>query len=227
MNISATNCTPIKPQVASFKGDRSLKFEDEQFDSFMELSDKLDGEFVHSDNIKKPMAVIASIALAGLTAFVFGGKIVSLVRRAFPEFTNPDSAKYFENYIKKGANKVSKFATNLQEGTGKGAKIKKFVGNTIIKAEDIAKNAYKKITNIGTKNVPQNPGDIAGKKLENLGGAISTAVFVPSALKADANEDGVADISQRGQNAYTGTKQEINKSVEKFNILGDIVDLLT
>ena len=226
MNISAINCTPIKPQ-ASFKGERNLKFEDREFDSFMELSDKLDGEFVHSDNIKKPIAVVASIGLAGLTAFVFGGKIVGLARRAFPELTNPESTKYFENYIKKGADKVKSFATNLQESTGKGEKFKKFAGKKIEQAEDLAKSAYKKITNIGLKNVPQNEGDIAAKKLENLGGAVSTAFFVPNALKADANEDGVADISQRGQNAYTGTKQEINRSVEKFNVIGDLVDILT
>ena len=55
MNISATNCTPIKPQ-ASFKGDNN--FSDKEFDKLMEISDKFNDEYVHSDNIKKPLAII-------------------------------------------------------------------------------------------------------------------------------------------------------------------------
>lgn len=224
MNISATNCTPIKPQ-ASFKGDNN--FSDKEFDKLMEVSDKFNDEYVHSDNIKKPLAIIGSVALATLTAFVFGSKIVGFARRAYPKLTNPDDAKYFENYIKKGAEKVKKFATDLQSNEGgKFSKVKNMIGKGIEKAEDLTKTAYKKITNIGTKNL-QNPGDIAAKKLENLGGAAAVATMVPGALNSDSDGDGVSDLCQRGVNAYTGTKTQINNTIEKANVLGDLIDALT
>ena len=223
MNISAMNCTPIKPQVASFKGD---KFSDEDFDALIEMTDKINDEYVQSSTIKKPLAIVGSVALAAVAAFTFGTKIVAFVNKIVPSLTDPNNKMYFEKFIKNGANKAKNIATDLQSGTGKAPKFKKAVGSVLETVIEGAKNIYKKITTIGTSKLTDDV-TIAQKKLENLGGVAAAATFVPAAVSSDSDEDCVSDMCQKGVNAYTGTKSQINKAVEGANVLGDLVEALT
>ena len=71
MNVSAVNCTPIKPQV-SFGNDL-----DSNYNQIINKTQELNDELIHSDQIKKPLAVAGSLGLAALAAFVTGQKIAS------------------------------------------------------------------------------------------------------------------------------------------------------
>ncbi|MBQ3642082.1 hypothetical protein II906_09200 [bacterium] len=225
MKISAVQATPIKPQSFGM-----AEKEQKEFDEYFDKADALYTQ-VQQSNVKKPVAIVASVALAGITAFLFGSKIAGGVARLKPVIVSPQikneagelisNPKYFENVIKSGVNKVTSFASGLAEKGGNKAKVADLIG----KGQDIAKKGYKLVTGIGTKNI--DPAQLPLKKLTNLAGVATAAVMLPRVCKADGNKDGVADISQRGQSAYTGAKTEINNTLHKATLLGDLLDLFS
>ncbi len=228
MNISAINASPLKPQ--SFgnlepETDNASKFslEDQELDSFIQRADNAYSAVAES-NIKKPLTVIASVALAGLTAFKTGSAIVGKVASypVFEKFINAEvsNPKYFENGIRKVVNiandKVSKIA---QKG-----KIAKFASSVYGKAEGALRNGYKYITGLGTTKYENLPAQLGLKKLQNIGGVAATAVILPSVCNKDSDNDGVTDISQKDRNAYLGTRNVIEKGK---NIFAKAIELLT
>ena len=235
MNISATNCTPIRPK-ASF-GNNS----ENEYKKVLETTDELNDKFVNSQNVKKPIAAIASIALAGVIAFASGKRIANIVQVAFKK-----SPEVLQTGLKKGAAAVEAFAGKLQsvdpekklikEGSKLADKklgtmlnkisigaIANKVGAAVEKTEGVARKAYDKVAYMGLKE----GGDKAAKAMENLFGIGAVATIVPGVLKRDANDDGVADILQRGQNAYTGSQTKFAGAIDKANTFAEIVDSLT
>ena len=58
---------------------------------------------------------------------------------------------------------------------------------------------------------------------------LKDAVFYeiyPQSFK-DSNGDGVKDILQKGQNAYTGTTAKMDSTLEKVGFVAELVDALT
>ena len=58
---------------------------------------------------------------------------------------------------------------------------------------------------------------------ENVAGAIGLATVVPEILRRDANEDGVKDIMQKSEIAYTHREDKIAKATADINSLGGVV----
>ena len=225
MKISAVQATPIKPQSFGM-----AEKEQKEFENYFDKADALYSS-VQQSNVKKPIAIVASVALAAVTAYLFGSKIAGGIGRLKPVIISPQvkneagelisNPKYFENVIKKGVGKVSKFTAGLAEKGGNKQKI----ASILDKGQELAKKGYKAVTGIGTKSI--DPAQVPLKKFQNLAGVATAAVMLPRVCKADANKDGIADISQRGQNAYTGAKREINNTLHNANVLGDLLDLFS
>ena len=227
MNVNAVNASPLKPQ--SFKSNdvgndiKSLPvdFLDEDLDTFSQKADDVNSAIVQS-NIKKPFAVIASVALAGLTAYKTGSAIVGKIASypMFNKFVSTNGDAYFEKGIKKCVGfldkKVGKFAEK-----GKFAKTLSSIYN---RSEGIIKKGYQTVTKFGTKKLEKFPEQLGLKKLQNLGGVVSTAIILPSVCNNDSDKNGVVDIAQTDTNAYTGAKSKLDKGK---NIVAKAIDLLT
>ena len=65
------------------------------------------------------------------------------------------------------------------------------------------------------------------KAFANIGGIVGLATMFPSILSKDNDGNGVKDILQKGQNAYTGTKTRINNFSDKVGIIGNLINLYT
>jgi len=208
MSISAVNCTPIKPQVSFGKDDYS----DREFMALQKLTDDLNDTFVNSDDIKKPAAIAASIALAGVVAFVSGQKIASVVTRVAPKL--PET---IQGGLRKGANFVKNQAVKLQSEapSTKLDKAKNVAGKAIGKAECVARDLYKKVAT----------GD-AVSTFKNAVGLGAVATVVPTVCSKDNDGDGVSDIMQKGTNAYTGTKTRFGAILENTSKFAELVEIL-
>ena len=280
MKVSAINATPIKPQSFGMaKEDRK------EIETVLDKTDAVYGAVVQP-NVKKPIAIVASVGLAVLSAYLFGSKLAYGATKVFKTIANPvikeeiagavnekgeqlykeyANPKYFENIIKTGVGKVTEFASALKDKAGDKSKLCDKVADIISKVPEgneqkmdkavrkiaklgkksalgdkvvdtayklfdkglvYAKKGYKKVVNIGVEKL-DDPVKIGEKKLQNFVGALTAAVMLPKVCKADANKDGIADISQRGQNAYTGARTIIKDSIQRSNVVGDLLDLLT
>ena len=180
MNISAMNCTPIKPQVqaqTSFKSDRKLS-QEECLDLIKQLSDDSMPEK------KGKLATAISIATAVAVSFI-GAKFVAT--KAFDLFPTAPTKIY--NGLKKVANKAK---TKLADFATSDNTVKKFVGEKGGKIENEARTAFKKIQ--GDKDPKET--------LKTLFGLGSMFTVAPKVAKVDGNEDGIPDIAQKNVNAY-------------------------
>lgn len=272
MNISAVNCTPIKPQ--SFKGIES------NYNQLHIASQKLSGECVDSKDIKKPLAIATSLAalvgvgiakgrlsaVAGSAVFEtiqnlvakykgkgqeiaseVAGDVKDVASRVATEAKDAASkvageaketvknAKLgvaVENGLKKAATfakeNIAKLRTVAEEGKEltKFQKIKNVAADVLDFVLDFAKNAYKKIaySNIDAKVV----GDERAKQaFENVAGVAGAAVVVPDVLSRDADGDGVKDILQKSQNAYTRAEEKFGHLAEDINAVGEVLRMLS
>ncbi len=208
MSISAVNCTPIKPQVSFGKDEYS----DRDFMAVQKLTDDLNDTFVNSDDIKKPAAVAASVALAGVIAFVSGKKIASTITKIAPKLP-----EMLEGGLRKGANFVKNQAAKLQTEAPatKLEKAKDLAGKAIGKTESFARNLYKKVAT----------GD-AVSTFKNAAGLGAVATVVPTVCSKDNDGDGVSDIMQKGTNAYTGTKTRFGTILDNTSKLADLAEIL-
>ena len=115
MNVSAVNCTPLKPQV-SFGNN-----EDVSYAQVLNLTKGLNDEFVSSEEIKSPVAALASIGLAGLLAYAGGkgvGNILSKVSKG-------RIVTGFEGLLKGVSTKAKDFSGKLiNQNPGKLNKVK-------------------------------------------------------------------------------------------------------
>ena len=206
MNISAVNCTPIKPEVSFGKSD------DYEYTKLRELTTQLNDEFVESDDIKKPVSVIASVGLAAILAFASGKKIASLVKKAVPKA--PESIekalKSISNSLKSASSKLS-----VEEPISKLDKTKNLSSELIRQINDKCSKLYGKFAKNG-----------ADSAFSNAVGIAAAASVVPTICSRDNDGDGVSDIMQKGTNAYTGTKTRFDKVLSQTSILTDIAELL-
>ncbi len=217
MNISATNCTPIKPE-ASFKGNFYETSSD--YDRVLRVTNQLNDEFVESDDIKKPFAAAASIGLAGLLAFASGKKLASI----FTTYAKKAPVA-MEGLLKQGSKSAQDFATSLiNENPDKLSKVKNVAGKAIGQVEKLARNGYKKLVYSG---IPEsaNVQERATKAFQNAAGWVGLATVFPAICGRDANDDGVSDILQKGQNAYTGTKTKFGKAFEETSKIAELAEI--
>ena len=250
MNISAVKATPIKPQ--SFKG---IEQNYKQLHSF---SNELQANSVESDDIKKPLAIAASLAALVTMSYVngkasakAGSAIFELIQDSINKIKSKgqevvnevkDDAKQavkksnlgevVETGLKKAAAFVSENTAKLRTSAEDAVKLTKsqVVKNKIADAIDfvldLAKSIYKKIA---YSNIP---ADVVGAQraedaFENVAGAVSVATVVPEILSRDADGDGVKDILQKSQNAYTRSEEKFGKLSKDINAVGEIVQILT
>lgn len=215
MNISAVNCTPIKPQ-ASFKGENEF-----DYDKILAATTKVNDEFVNSEDVKSPLAAAISLGIAGVLAFASGKQLGSL----FSKFVKkaPD---YLDDVVAKSGKYVNiakeKLATT---NTGKVAKVRNLASKGLGFVQSKASTAYEKIANFGLHE----GADIVAKKanaFNNVAGCIGLASVFPTVLKRDTNEDGVSDILQKSHNAYTGTKTKMDGVFEKAGVLAELAQII-
>ena len=218
MAISAINCTPIKPQVAFGNSAQ------EQFDEINDISDKINDKIVNSDDIKKPVAVAASVALAGLTSWAGARALTSAVTSKFL----PKAGVYVETGLKTAANAVKsgadKFAQVTPEKKLSLATVKKYTGKAVASIEEGARNIYKKVAYSGIDEKVVNP-ERANKALANAAGAGAATITVADICTKDSNGDGITDIMQKSQNAYTGAKTQYGNAFETVGVLSEIAQM--
>ena len=218
MDVSAVNCTPIKPQ-GSFGND-----EDTNYAQVLRITKDLNDEFVHSDEIKKPLAAMASIGLAGLLAFAGGKKIGSIIS----SLSKNRLPQAFEGALKNGSKAVKDTAAKLvkENPSTKLEKAKNIAGKVIGKTEELARKGYKKLAYAGIPN-EATAADKATSAFKNIAGWAGVATIFPGICSRDTDDDGVNDILQKGQNAYTGTETKFNKYMHNTSVLADLVETLT
>ena len=250
MNISAINATPIKPQ--SFKGVES------NYKQLHSLSNELQADCVDSNDIKKPLAIAASLGAlvtmayaSGKTSAKAGSVVFDMIQDAFNKVKTKgkdvanevkDEAKeavkkanlgeVFETGLRKAASFVSENVAKLRTVADEGVeltktqKIKNKIADVVDFVVDFAKNIYKKIA---YSNIP---ADVVGAEkaeqaFENVAGAVSVATVVPEVLSRDADGDGVRDILQKSQNAYTRSEERFGHLTQDISTFGEIVKSLT
>lgn len=214
--MASVNCTPIKPQV-------SFGCEECNSRNYIENIDRVD-EFqkthVKSDDIKSPLAIGISVAASAAGIYAVGkgsGAVFSKIFKSAPQ--------KLEGALKKGSQMVQNKAKSLSSADvtpGKLKKAKEITGKVLAKTEELARNGYKKIAYSGIPKDVANP-ERANRAFQNAAGAAAVASVVPQILKKDSNDDGVKDIVQKSQNAYTGAKS----SLADISALGEIVSALT
>ena len=137
-----------------------------------------------------------------------------------------------ENGLKKASafakENISKLRTVAEEGKEltKFQKVKNFVADALDFVVEFAKDIYKKIaySNIDEKIV----GDERAKQaFENVAGVAGAAVVVPEVLSRDADGDGVKDILQKSQNAYTKAEEKFGHLSEEISAVGEVVRMFT
>ncbi len=188
-----------------------------------EILDKIEkGEVVAAGDIKNPINIAASIVLAGLSIYVTGKNAGALFSKVFK-----GAPAAMENGLKGASKFIEKRAKSLTTVTpGKLNKAKDIAGKILYKTEELAKKGYKRIAYAGIpKNI--NASERTTEAFKNVSGAGAVALMVPRILKRDSNEDGVSDIMQKTQNAYTGTKRDIGSALENATVISEVISALT
>ncbi len=222
MNVSAINCTPIKPQV-SFGNNAN----EEKLEKVNQFADTVNEEFVNSSSVKKPIAAVVSVLLAGLIAYA-GGKRIAQIAINGGEKLHLNLPEMLDKCVRKASVSATNVANSLKKENPvtKFDKFKNIIGSSIQHGENIAKTLYKKVAYSGvaedaTVAVKQS------KAFANLGGIAGIATAFPAVVAKDSNDDGVSDILQRGQNAYTGAKTKMGQVMEQASKVSELVDILT
>lgn len=243
MSISAINCTPIKPQV-SFSAARQ-----EHRHSYMDECPACDSK-VKGNDVKDPVAVIAS--LAALAGLAYGGakgsaagvsKLYNTVAEAInknakkvageaadkAKTITPELGSLFDKglgFVSEGADRVvglvKKGIADDAKDLTKTQKARVFVSNKLADGIDLVKKGYNKVAYFNVAD------DVVGAAraqagFENIAGAVGLATVVPEILGRDANEDGVKDIMQKSEIAYTHREDQIAKATADINSLGGVV----
>lgn len=206
MNVSAINCTPIKPQ-ASFgyaqgaeEAQRVLELSKQLKDSFnkevQQGNESSEGKITNKNPIQTTLSVLGACA----TMFALGkgaGKGVVAVAKKLPE-------GFKENVLKSGSS-VKTFISNQAS---------KFSG------KETSPNFLLKSIGKALKNAKATISKNPEKSFTNATGIIAATTLVPAITTADGNKDGIADIAQNNINAYV----DVFKRAEIFS---DIVNALS
>lgn len=183
--------------------------------SDIEKMDKAEGlvnKLVDSEDIKGPFAAITSVIFAGAKTFAHGAGVALGIDTLFKQ----GPSRLFEKGLKFGAGKTGAIVETLKHNNGKLKSIANRAGNLLDNIEYRASNIYQKISKNSTT-----------KGLAVISGVIATLTFLPALLKRDNNEDGVSDIMQKSQNAYTQSAQKLDKLQEKAGIVAELVELVS
>lgn len=210
MNVSAVNCTPIKPQVSFGK---EQDFSDAQ--RVLDMSKELSDSFSKEDGQKTKLQTLASIAGALATTCILGRamagklidagvhtKIASLGKTAMNKAKNLKAPNFVKNV---------KFPAKLQKGINviaENPKVKNATTKVVEGAGKLKSNAQAYITEHGVEKV-----------IKDVAGLTSMAVFGTQVAKVDGNGDGVADIAQKNVNAY-------QNAVKNMGVVGEITKAL-
>ena len=222
MNVSAVNCTPIKPSV-SFSANQG------DYEKVAGLTDQLTDSYVNANDIKTPGQVVASVGAAGLKAFASGAIAAGLIAGLFKTAPNK-----LQSVLKTGSNKAKSLAASLSDDAAKHAKVKKPLGKVIGKAEQIARNTYKKLFNPDARTIVEGMADDVVKEIsannvrafQKLGGAVSAAAIVPNILARDNDGDGVKDIVQKSQSAYCRVEEKNKNLTTNLAAMAELASIL-
>lgn len=218
MNISAVNCTPIRPKASSFGS-----YEREKYDEINNLTERINDKIVNADDIKSPLAVIESVGLAVLAAYLGAKGTVSLISKKLPA-----AGVYIESGLKKAGGAVKLGAEKLIKSApdSKFSKLKIRTGKILGGAENFARNAYKKIAYSGIPADTANP-ERAGIAFANAAGAASALGSAAVICSADRDGDGVKDIMQKSQNVYTGAKTKYGNAMDTIGLFSEIIQTIS
>ncbi len=176
------------------------------------------------EDLKSPLVIAGSVAASILATYAVGKRAGSMIT-AIPAMKNVPVA--IEENLKTASKKVQNYAAKLISDVSEGtiSKVKNIAGKTIKGAEKAARTGYKKIAYYNTENVI-NP-ERARRAFTNAAGAVAAASVVPQILTKDNNEDGIKDIVQKSQNAYTGRSNDIGRTVNDLTMIGELITALT
>ena len=139
----------------------------------------------------------------------------------------------FETGLKKASafmsDKIAKLRTVAPEDItvlSKKDMIKNALANVLEKGLNFAKNIYKKIA---YSTIPSDVvgADKAQKAFENVAGAVGVATIVPEIISRDADGDGVKDIMQKSQNAYTSKAEQSGEFEKNIGFISEILQTLS
>ncbi len=201
MNVSAINCTPIKPKV-SFGNDGQS-----DYTKIAQQAEAIKDEYVNADRLKSPAGVVASVAACGLKAFASGAILASLVAGLAK-----GAPTKLQGALKSGSQGVRKFAEGLSDDAAKFAKVKKPIGKAITKAEQLARSAYKKVINPNTTKIVDGMADDVvsqihaqnNRALQKMAGFATAAAVLPAATTVSKDGDNIPDILQKGAEKVVG-----------------------
>ena len=201
MNVSAINCTPIKPKV-SFGNDGQS-----DYTKIAQQAEAIRDEYVSADRLKSPAGVVASVAACGLKAFASGAILASLVAGLAK-----GAPTKLQGALKKGSQGIRNFAAGLGDDAAKHARIKKPIGKAISKVEEVARNAYKKVINPNTDAITADMADNVVSKihaqnnraLQKMAGIATAAAVLPAATTVSKDGDNIPDILQKGTEKVVG-----------------------
>ena len=212
MSISAVSgCVPIKPQVSFGSVDFSK-------------SDKINDTYVKSSDIKSPVAIGGSLALAMFASAKTGKGLTNLITsRNFAQ----NAGVKFENGVNKAFTSMSEQANKLKEAKGDGilTKVKHGAGKTIETIERALNYSFEKVAYSFIKKDSVNP-QRANEALGNVVGAATATGVTCDILTKDSNGDGVCDIMQKSQNAYTGSKNTYESTSQILGLISDVAEVV-
>lgn len=204
MNVSAVNCTPIKPQ-ASFGHDPELKKDKEirreDYDQALTIIDKLSDEYVKSDDIKNPFQVVLSVVAAGGKSFMKGASTflgLDLITKGGAT-----------NFVKSAGKGVVSSLNKVAEKIGESSAVRKNISGVLNKASE-------SFVNVGSKC-----------KVPVLAGALSALALVPAICSRDNDGDGVKDIIQKSQSAYDNFEKNSSNMLSGASQIAELVSILS
>ena len=201
MNISAVNCTPIKPQ-ASFG--REVDFSD--VDRLNDISRKYD-EYADASGEKPKQKSLSNTLISvgvAIAATFIGGKL--LAARTL-DILPKDTPVKIAGFAKSLFGKVSTGLTNISKN------------EQHVRIANVAKHANNVLKNVksGISNIVKKQG--IEEVITNTVGIGSILGVAPKILTADGNNDSIPDITQEGINAY-------KNALDDFTVVSDIMKAL-
>lgn len=244
MSITPVNCTPIKPQVSFGNHDGLNIYAVTASDDNLEKFDRVYNSVkdIPDTKIKKPLVAAISVATAAFFTFISGKMIASKtadlaktgvesLKNLIPALKGKNISLNLPELTNKAAKGISKgmkaVAENLKVSTPvtKGQKVKNAASKVVGFTEDKAKRLYKTVLYSNAETLAP---EIANKKaFEKIGGIVALSTVFPSLIKRDENDNGVSDILEKGQNAYTGAKQKVGGVFEKVSKFAEVISSLT
>lgn len=245
MNISAVNCTPIKPQVA-------FKEQKVDYEKLHTLATDLDNQSVNPHDVKKPIAVLLSLAALAGVSYAGGVKAAKGASILYEKISNVISK--FKGEVAEGTKEVAQKAQLgevIESGLKKLYSIADFgieklrtvpseevtvltkkqmnrnaIPSLLKSGLEFAKNIYKKVA-YGLIPKGVDGAERAQKAFENVAGAVGLATVFPAIARRDADGDGVKDIMQKSQNAYTAKAEQSREIISNMGLIGDVIESLT